>query len=70
MSIKTFPQVVFISVVNPGTPDEFLSASLNTTEALGDENSQIVGIYKFVGSHELASRPPWLGVKRHSKKTT
>ena len=40
MSIKTFPQVVFISVVNPGTLDEFLSASLNTTEALGDENSQ------------------------------
>ena len=69
MSIKTFPQVVFISVVNPGTPDEFLSASLNTTEALGDENSQIVGIYRFVEAHDLTAQLP-LSTKRRSKKTT
>ena len=70
MSIKTFPPVVFISVGNAGTLNEYLSASLSTTEAIGDENSMIVGIYKFVESHELASRPPWSGAKRRSKKTT
>ena len=69
MSIKTFPQVVFISVVNPGTPDEFLSASLNTTEALGDKSKKIVGIYKFVEAYNLVARLPFR-MKRRSKKTS
>lgn len=68
MSIKTFPQVVFITVGGSDT-NEFLIASLNTTEALGDENSQIVGVYRFVEAHDLVARLP-LSTKRRSKKTT
>ena len=69
MSIKTFPPVIFISVENAGTQDEYMSASLTPTEAIGNENQKIVGIYHFVIAHDLTARPP-LGMKRRSKKTT
>ena len=69
MSIKTFPSIIFVSVENAGTPDEFMSVSLHTTEALANESRKIVGIYKFVQAHELTARPP-LSMKKRSKKTT
>ena len=69
MSIKTFPQVVFITLESAGTPDEYLSVSLNTDEAIGQEQRKIVGVYQFVAAHELTARPP-LSTKKRSRKTT
>ncbi len=64
---KTFPQVVFVTLENPGTPDEFLSVSLNTDEAIGTEHKKIVGVYQFVAANELTARPP-LSTRRRTKK--
>ena len=66
MRIKTFPPVVFITVGGTDT-DEFLIASLYTTEALGDESRKIVGIYKFVEAHELTANLPTRTRKRSNK---
>ena len=66
--IDTFPQVLIVSVENPGSQDEFLSVSLTNSEALSDEESKIVGVYKFVESHEVKKSLPTIKVRR-SRKT-
>lgn len=66
--IDTFPQVIIVSVENPDSPDEFLSTSLTNSEALSDEESKIVGVYKFVEAHEIMKSIPTIKVRR-SRKT-
>lgn len=69
MSIKTFPPVVFITVENPGTQDEYLSVSLHTGEAIGDDDKKIAGIYRFIQANELIAQLPY-SKKKRTRKTT
>jgi len=68
MSIKTFPMVIFASVENYGTQDEYLAAYLTKSEALSDEDRKVVGMYKFVEAHEITRALP-ITKKRRTTKT-
>jgi hypothetical protein len=67
MSTKIFPQVIFVTLEHSGTVNEFISVSLNTDEAIGNERKKIVGVYQFVAANELTARPP-LSTKRRTRK--
>lgn len=67
MSIKTFPIVIFASVENHGTQNEYLAAHLSNSDVLCDEEKKIVGMYKFVCAHEITKALPIIKKRRTIK---
>lgn len=68
MKIKTFPQVVFVSVYTERNGEQWLNTSVNKEEALGDERQVRVGIYKLVEIQEVKAAAP-LSRKVKSRST-
>jgi hypothetical protein len=68
MSTKTFPPVVFVSVENYATEDEYLAVNPTKSEALGNDDRKIVGMYKFIEAHEITKALP-ITKKRRTIKT-
>lgn len=63
--IKTFPQVIFVTVEEDGQND-WLSANTTKEGALGDSNHVIAGVYQFVSS-ERVNRGPTVSTKRKTR---
>lgn len=66
-TIKTFPQVIFVTVEEDGS-DDWLSANLTKRDSLGDSYNAIVGVYQFVSAEDV-SEGPTLAKKRKSRAT-
>ena len=66
-SIKTFPEIVFITVEEDDGED-YMLASLTKRDALNQEPAGIVGMYKFVQS-EFIREGDVVAVRRKTRKT-
>ena len=65
--IKTFPQVIFVTVEEDGGND-YLLASLTKQDAL-NEPRRIVGTYQFVRADEVLQGLP-ISNKRNNKRSS
>ena len=65
-TIKTFPQVIFVTVEEDQGSD-YMLASLTKQEAL-NEPSRVVGIYQFVRAEQVRQGDP-VATRRKTRKT-
>jgi hypothetical protein len=66
--IKTFPQVIFVTVEQEKDDEHWMLASLTKKDALSDNELAIVGMYQFV-SAETVRDGQVVATKRKTRKT-
>lgn len=65
-TIKTFPQVIFVTVIEDGG-DDYMLAALTKGDALNDEDRAIIGMYQFVAAEEVKSQ--WSAKRIRNRRT-
>jgi hypothetical protein len=65
--IPVFPQVIFITV-EKDQDDDYMLSHLTASDALGQNKSRVVGVYKFVEATQVVEQAP-VFKKRRNRNT-